>query len=249
MRDTQVNDADIRIATAARQLEPTIPGQTNEVPVSMDAGTAEVDFSIPTSTQEALAELCNPTVQDARVESLEPEVIDEKVDTVSRVGIQSCSTDIHTIVHDLFKTFNISPKMHYTTRVKSVNPDHFKPRVFRFKFDSSLQGRVREDIVFFKKLTVEQNPAVLTFVTEKEQLSYWRQAVIQTRKEPRQLKLLGVYPGVPYNAIEKIRVNFSHKSMCYNYKPGSSPRHVNPKNVALFTDLDTEKTVLVVMDR
>lgn len=249
MRDTRVKDADLHIAAASRQVELTIPRQTNEVEISMPVRTTEIDFQVRTATQEALAELHNPTVQDAKVESLEPSVIDEKVETINEVEVRGQPLDIHVGVHDFFKKFNISAKLYYTTSVKAVNLDRLIPRIFRYKFDTALEGRVRENLPFFKKLPVEQKPAVLSFMSEKEQLSYWRQAVIQTRKEPRHLQLLGVYPGVPYNAIEKIRVNFSHKSMCYNYKPGAQSRKGNPMNVALFTDLDTEKTVLVAMER
>ena len=96
---------------------------------------------------------------------------------------------------------------------------------------------VKEDIFYFRRLTLQKQPVRLSFLAEAEQLAYWKQAVRQSRKEPRQLQIAGLYNGIPYDCVENLKIKAS---------PSFQGSRCQLKNIALLND-STENKVLVVV--
>jgi hypothetical protein len=213
----------------------------------MTADVSPLPFSIPVETCEIVQQFNQPPIYDASLENIETRIIDEQVENIIHTSVQGLeSTDIRfdadTKVHDLFKLYNIKPKLAYDTPVKSINPQWQK--INTYDIPCTLKTRVKENTRFFKRLTVERHSVEMSLLAEKDQLIFWRNAVLKTKKEPKQLKLLGVYTGVPYPYIEtqKITMNPTKKTLTYVFN-SKTPKKSDPeqlKDIALFTTISPE---------
>jgi hypothetical protein len=131
--------------------------------------------------------------------------------------------------------------------VKSIDIDRLKPTIHKLpETKLKMAARVKENLAFFRRLAVQKKPVILSFLSEKEQLVYWKRAVTQTRKEARYLQILGVYTGVPYDCVENIKVNYSQKSLNYNFKVRSHRIQSEIRDIALFNDITQNKILMVV---
>jgi hypothetical protein len=248
--ETPVSDVGLDFPVEIAEMDFTIPGKNEDIDLAVPAEVSEIRFDLEAETREIVEELAHPAIMDAAVEGLDAAVKDEKVDAVGTAAVydEPMQMGENIRVIDVFKTYHIDSKFYYTASVKSLGLPELKPNTREMIVDIASRVPVKENVLFFKRLTVQQKPVVLTFLSEKDQLVYWRQAVLQTKKEARKLELVGVYKGVPYDFIEHIKVNYSRKALCYNYnlKALRAGGQDALNDVALFTDLETKKTIVVM---
>jgi hypothetical protein len=95
-------------------------------------------------------------------------------------------------------------------------------------------------------LTAKKNAVDMHLLSREEQLAIWKRAVWQSRKEPRQLQLLGVYFGVPLAAIERMRIDSLSKRLNYNFSSTYQNPDIALKDVAIFSD-DERKQIIVTI--
>jgi hypothetical protein len=201
----------------------------------------ELPFSITTRAIEIMDSFNKPRIVDAVMESLEAHVADVDVAGITCPVIHHFDDQLVLAttckVNDFFKKFKINEKLLYTTTIHAIE---LKTITIPIKtIPLSITTTVKENLLLFRRLIIERQPVELSFVTEKEQLLFWRNAVLKTKQEPRYLKLIGVYTGVPYYFIEteKITLNPSRNSLSYRFKfklPGKMEED-SLKDIALFT--------------
>jgi hypothetical protein len=244
IKDTRVKDADLSIVTTPAQMELEINANIAEISTVIPMDVLEPLFNIEVNLKESIGELMNTTVQDAQMEALEAVVKDEKVESINTAALHDEPLGIETTVWDFFKKFQIKPMQSYKAEIKSVGFERVKTKIYRVPL--RINTGIKENLPAFKRLVVFHKPVILNFLSEREQLEYWRMAVVQTRKEVKKLQLFGVYSGVPYSSIEKIKINYSKKRLCYNFKPRTAGKGSELNGVAIFNDTETNKTLLVV---
>ncbi len=245
VKETQIHSANLTVTTPTSGLTLTIDTSSNDVKFNIDTQVADTAFSINTDSHEILEDFLHPHIYDSAVDSLKTIVIDEKIELILTAAVHDEHLHFTSQPIDFFKKFNLQSKLFYETTIKTIDFKNLKPRVHDSVF--AINTAIRDNLFIFKRLTVEQKPVVLSFLSENHQLGFWRQAVLQTRKEPRHLDLIGIYIGVPYDIIEKIRLNYAGKRLCYNFKLHSPGKATQLNDIALFGDLDTGKTVVILM--
>lgn len=136
-------------------------------------------------------------------------------------------------------------KFKFAIDVKGINLTNLKP--IPHGLNLTVFPTLKDNLPFFKRFPIEKKPIVLSYLAEEEQLHYCKNAVLKTRKDPKKLKLVGVYKGIPRGSIENIKINYSTNYLNYNFKTFFSPyKKSEPfKDIALFQDLETDKSVMV----
>jgi hypothetical protein len=219
----------------------------HQLDFKMATHVAEMPFSIPVETCEIVQQFNQPHIGDASLENIEFHVVDEQVENILGTSVQNIDDDIHfdtkTEVIDLFKQYNIKPKLPYNTKVNTIDIATLKTQSRNIPV--KINVKVKENLRFFKRLAVERRSVEMTLLSETDQLIFWRNAVLKTKKEPKHLKLLGVYTGIPYPFIEteKITMNPTNLSLSYkfNTKTPKNPDQEQLRDIALFTTVSSEQ--------
>ncbi|MCP5048780.1 MAG: hypothetical protein GY940_16535 [bacterium] len=267
VHETPVHDIDMHIDTRAGKpgasivKEPDLEFgvETGAIECDIPSGTVDMTFHIPVETCEILQDFIQPRMGEASLEALEANVVDEKVEMIRQVIVHNLddyiTIDTATPVYDFFKRFNIKPKLFYTTAVKDIGTGKLTTTVKDLPVGVNV--RIRENLAFFRRLTVERKAVELAYLDEKEQLSFWKLAVAKTGKDPRHLKITGVYTGIPYSCIEteKITMNPAQKTLSYRFK-SNVPKNRDRdqlRDIALFTtfsdDAGNKKTSMVMVKK
>ncbi|MGE5343283.1 MAG: hypothetical protein ACM3SY_17580 [Candidatus Omnitrophota bacterium] len=253
VKDTVVWDAELTIPATCCDQELSLPQTCVAIDPAIPSAVVDLEESslcIRAETQEIVDHLIHPTITDARMNALEAVVHDEPVGDIASATIHEVPLDLETSselrVHDFFKKYRIAPTLSYTATVKPIDIESLKAPVHGIAVNLASRCFIRENVTFFHRLTVQHKPAVLSFLSERTQLGYWKRAVVQTKKEARKLDLIGIYWGVPYESIENIKINYSQKRLCYHFKAQALHSDIALKNIALFVDTDTQKTVVVM---
>jgi len=248
IKETTVWDAELELPVQTCEPDWSMATTTVDIRLDTPASIQTLDFNFDSQTHEIIDILSRPTIHDAAVEELHPRIIDEKVDILLSVPVHNepVTLETNTRVIDLFKRFNVDLKPIQSTTVKNVNIIALKPLIVDIPISSTIHVSLKENLFLFRRLTVHHKPVVMNYVSEREQLSYWKWAVRKTNKEPKKLRLEGVYSGIPFDYIENIKIDFSQKKLCYNFKAKAIRSGDSLKDIALFTDMETGKTVVVM---
>ena len=250
VRETKIQELHPDIPAAVEELSFAIKTTTHSQAFQFPARTQALDTTIPAETVEIVQSFLQPQVTDAAISALQAAAVDENVAAVRDATVYDAPVQLTTDTVDFFSRFQINPNVKYTTTVKDVDFTGLKVGKPR-SLNISVYPILRNNLELFKRFPVEKRPVILSFVSEEEQLHYWKKAVIKTRKEPRQLELVGVYTGIPRQYIENIRINFSNRCLNYNFKTtfdiGINLRAKKEplKDMAVFQDLETGKSIMV----
>ncbi len=268
VKETKVYDIDVDLESefsTVSEADFSFEIDTGELACDIPADISGAPVTIPCETLEILQQFNHPQVVDVSMEAIDPGVRDEEVESIRFAEVHNLDDaifsglDHSTPVHDLFKQFDLKSKLFYTTTVKAVNIEKLSLKTKDIPL--KINAAVKENLYFFRRLTVERDSAELSLLPEKEQLLFWKKAVAKTRKEPKYLKLIAVYTAVPYAYIEteKITMNPALETLSYHFK-SKIPGHRGDdgfKDVALFTLLsadsaaakDTKKSSLVMVKK
>lgn len=247
VKETEVRDIPMDVPAAVETLDYAFP--VEDTVHSMDFGipfaVEDIETSMEPQVVEIVGELNCPRIGEASISDLETKVMDEKVEEIHCPGIFDVDTSLTAETKDFFKIFDVGKKLKYDTVVKSIEPGDLTPGIKRLNL--TIFPILKENLPFFNSLTVEKKPVVLSFLSEKEQLEYWKKAVIKTRRDVKQLKMIGVYTGIPRGGIDNIKINFSTRCLNYTFKMslGLYKKQESLKDLALFQDLETGKSIMV----
>jgi len=221
----------------------------------ISTGQRELSFHLDTEVIGIMQQFSNPTVHDGGMKEIDAQVKDEPVDNIHRpkvlaVAEEDIKIDTGVSVRDLFKTYNIKSKPTFTTKIHSLEAADWT--TVSQDIPVKMTARIHDNLFFVRRLTVERQAVELSLMSEPEQLEFWKIAVIKTRKEPKQLKLLGVYTGIPYALVErdKITMNPGRGTLSYRLKMDVPRKRSSEdmKDIALFavTNDSAKSTLLMV---
>lgn len=251
VKETDVKDVPLHMPAAVETLNYTIDMEEKIHPMDFSVSTAvdEIESSIQTQIIGIVDELNRPEIKDAAISDLRngAKIVDEKVGTITCPALLETDTRLTTETKDFFKTFNVDKKLKYDAPVKGVDIAKLKPSARTFSLNLTVQPVLKDNLPFFKRVTVDKKPVVLSFLSEREQLHYWKKAIEKVRKDVKKMKMLGVYTAVPRGNTENLKINFSTKSLNYNFKNslGLYKKEEPVKDLALFEDLETGKSIMV----
>lgn len=249
VKETDVKDIPLHVPAAVETLDYTIDMDEKIHPMDFSVSTAvdEIEPAIPAQIVEIVEQLTQPGIEDAALSDLQADVVDEKVDTIICPALLEADTHLGTETKDFFKTFNVDKKLKYDTAVKGVDIAKLKPRTQIHNAKFTIRPVLKDNLPFFKRFTVNKKPVVLSFLGEREQLHYWKKAVEKTRKDVKKLKMVGIYTAVPRGSTENLKINFSTKSLNYNFKESFSlyKKEEPVQDLGLFEDLETGKSIMV----
>lgn len=249
VKETDVRDIPLHMPAAVETLDYTIDMDQKIHPMDFSVSTAvdEIESTIQPQIVEIVEQLNRPGIRDAAIADLEAKVVDEKVVAITCPALLEADTRLDTETKDFFTTFNVDKKLKYNTAVKGVDIAKLKPQTRTHNLAFTVQPVLKDNLPFFNRFTVDKKPVVLYFLGEREQLHYWKKAVEKVRKDVKKLKMIGVYTAVPRGSSENLKINFSTKSLNYNFKNSLSlyKKEEPVKDLALFEDLETGKSIMV----
>jgi hypothetical protein len=247
VKETEVRDIPMDVPAAVETLDYAFRVEDTVHPVEFNISAAieAVDISMEPEIVEIVGELACPRIGDAAISDLETAVVDEKVGEIHCPGIFDVDSSLTTETKDFFEIFGVGKRLKYNTVVKSIEPGDLTPGFKRLNL--TIFPILKDNLPFFNSITVEKRPVVLSFLSEEEQLEYWKKAVLKTRKDVKQLKMIGVYTGIPRGCIDNIKINFSTRCLNYTFKVslGLYKKENTLKDLALFQDLETGKSIMV----
>lgn len=241
---TPVHSLDLDVGRANRgvlDLDFSCSATSRELQWHMSTTVNGLPFSITTSSVEIVEQFAHPSIVDAAMESFQAHVVDLDVSGITNPVIHhyddQLTLDTSCKVYDFFKQFKLQEKLFYSTTVHSIEIHTITVPIRHIPV--TISTTVKENLLLFRRLTIERQPVELSYIHEKDQLVFWRNAVLKTKQEPRYLKMIGVYTGVPYYCIEteKITLNPTRHSLSYRFKlklPAKMEDN-DLKDIALFT--------------
>jgi len=263
IRETRVRELDLDYRVTAKTTDISMKTAVKPIAFALPATVTDIPVTITTQSIEILSQFIHPDIFDSSLESLTTAVVDEQVESINTTAVveEPLEFSATTRVIDLFRQYRIDPRRlssyiqsdsskpsRLTSLIRQVDFQLLKPGVHTLHQNKlKISAEIKENTVLFKRLTTQKKAVILSYLSEQEQLIYWRQAVLQTKKEPRQLQLIGVFTGIPYDYVENIKVNYRQKSLNYNFKVKSTPgkRSIQLKDIALFSDITTNKIIMV----
>jgi hypothetical protein len=258
IRDTRVIDVNLQWEVTAKTLHFSLASEAHDLDFYISTNVVEEPISIDSDIREIVHQLAHPSVEDASLDSLTADIKDENVELITSAAVidepLTLTTGIQ--VKDFFRQAAIDPSRISSSffkgksqevAIKNIDLACVKPVIHRLP-DSKLKITivVKENLFFFRRLTVQKKPAVLSFLSEREQLIYWKRAVTQTQKDARHLQMLGVYTGIAYDCVENIKMNYSQMTLTYHFKSRTPKNRCQLKDIALFSDTDINKIFMVV---
>lgn len=247
VKETAIKEVPLHFSTAVTPLTFSInmKDRCHGVDFSIPSSVTDMEFSITPRLTCIVEELVKPRVEDAAITALETRVADEPVEKFHSPAVFDADPALTTETRDFFKTVGMDKKLKYNASVKKIDLTAFKPKTYHLNF--TIRPILRDNPGYFNRFTVAKKPVVMWLLAEKEQLHYWKKAVLKTRKDPKKLKMVAVYTGIPRDMVENIKINYTNKCLNYNFK--TSLRLLKKdeplKDMALFKDLETGKTIMV----
>jgi hypothetical protein len=104
---------------------------------------------------------------------------------------------------------------------------------------------IHSDLVPVSGLIIRKKPVLPDFISERQQLLFWKLALKQTGKLPKQLKLIGIFPKIPLDYIENIDFDPVDKVITYQWKDKFAKVKDQTMDLAIFLDIENRKLVMV----
>jgi hypothetical protein len=267
IREARVKDLELELEVKTKSLEYSLTASTQSPDFALTAPVKETPLTLAVNPVEIVYRLSNPVIGTASLDTLTTRVVDEEVERINTAAVFTEPFQAITTaeVKDLFKEYHIVPgRLPASHQIASATGSsgslvknlefHLVPPRQHLGVHSVPESRlkitpqIKENVFYFKRLTLQKRPVKLSFLSEQQQLIYWRQAVLKSRKEPRQLQIAGVYTGIPYDCVENLKINAQQNTLQYNFKTGSQFQgsRCPLKNIALFNDLSENKVLVVV---
>jgi len=240
--------------TKVKEVDLSVFKRNVSVPVIIESAVKRADLHLkynpkfiePTITPELIEiidTLKNTSVISILLEDLNVKIRREEFELFSSNDIFDLRTRFSAETVDFFKKYNISSKLNYKTKITKIDFDILKPKIYKLK--SFKFPVIKENLYVIKKNIIVKKSVSLSYLSEKQQLNYWRKAVIATKKEPKELELIGVYYNVPYYDIEKLKVDYKLKELSYKLKENIIAKKTRMCNIIVFRDIMEKKGVII----
>ncbi|MCP4155674.1 MAG: hypothetical protein GY757_48565 [bacterium] len=245
-------------STKVKELNLNIPAKTQPIPFNIDTGVAELKYAVPTTLKKLetsietrtaciIEKTLRPKVLDASIEALKAVVKEEEVSSINSAIVKELEYSIDTQVTDFFKAYDVNKKLSYIATIKSIEIGKYKPKIHAL--NTHIYPSIKENLHYFNKFTAEKKATILSYLPEREQLEFWKRAVIRSKLEPRQLELVGIFTGIPRGNVENIKINISGMCLNYSFKStttgGLGKKSESMRDIGVFINLETEKSLMV----
>ena len=217
-----------------------------------------MDFEIVSEVNESLNEL-NANINDSMKDIKKPKLI--------TIDFNFLKLKISEVNFNMFNNFKIRSKellfipkvnnslksdqnvfkLKYKANVRSMklNLKDLNIRRYVLKFDSN----IKEDITIIRLVNTKRNPVILSFLSEEEQLKFWKVAIVNMKKKPKQIELLSIFRNIVLDYIEKVKYDSSKNKLSYCFKLTNPKKNVKKFDVGIFKDIDNNKAFMVKIQR
>jgi hypothetical protein len=243
IKTTRVKTINLSVLKGIGDLPVSINFSIKRVSPYISYNPSYLEFQIHPELIEIVGTLKNNKTMSVSLEDLKTAVKDEPLAVYHSNSVLKVNTYFAATKVDFFEEFKVARKLKYKTKIKDISSHFAVPKINNlesFKFPM-----IKENLYYIKKQKIIQKTVQLTYLTEKQQLNYWRRAVISTKKEPKKLEFIGVYYQVPYYDIEKIKINYKLKELSYVLKENIIAKKTRICNIIVFRDIAEKKGVII----
>ncbi len=243
IKTTRIKDLDLSTFKGMRTLNLSIEPVIKRGVPFIAYNESVIDCVIEPQLVEVIGDLRDNKVLTISLSELKADIKTENLHITYSGDIFDISTNIITKTEDFFKKFNISSKLKYKTKIRELNLSLFKPKILSVhRLD---YPRIIDNYYLIKKIIISKKSAEFNFLSEKEQLIYWRKAVIQTKRDPKGLELMGVYYNVPYYNIENFKIDFKMQKLNYQLKENTNTKKLKVCDIIIFRDVLKKKGIII----
>lgn len=243
VRNLHIREWDVSVASAVADLPLLMRAHMRTLDYAMNAVTAELPpLETMTAVTDGLREFARPVVNEAGLDQLATTVHREDL----RWTVTTAATDVSCLfvagVHDFGRAFS-SGTIHYEVKTREFPFRDLTISVSALAL--VVPAVIREQTAVVLRLPIRRAPLQLSFLSQGEQLSFWKAAIRQTKRTARDLRLVGVYPAVPMGLTEGMRIDSQHGDLLFQPTGGGTNRSNRLQDVAIFQDLIADRVVIV----
>jgi len=202
-----------------------------------------MDFKIIPELIEIIGKFKENQTKTLSLSEFNTKIKTEPLNIFHTNNVFQINTSIKVKTENIFEKYNISPVLKYKTRIKCIDFNFLKPVVL--KAPSFKYPLIRDNLYLIKKTIIYKKAVQVSFLSEEQQLTYWRKAVMQSKTEPKSLELIGVYYQVPYYSIENIKIDFKLKQLSYKLKENSVAKKIKEYDIIIFRDIIKKEGIII----
>ncbi len=243
IKTTSVKSIDLNVFKGAYSANFNIEIKTKRVVPHISTDTKVINCIFTPQLTEIIGSFSKPKVEKISLSEIKTEVKTENLYLIHSGNIANISTVVDVKVEDVFRKFNISSKLNYKTRISEFDFNNIKPKILNI--GRLNYPRVINNYYLVKNSIISKKTAQLFFLSQKEQLTYWRKAVMQTKLDPKELELIGVYYNVPYYNLQNFKIDFSQRELKYKLKENSVAKKIKVCDIIIFRDIEKKKGIII----
>lgn len=243
IKSTRVKTVDLSVLKGIISIPVIIESSRKRLIPHITYNNKSINFNIQPVLIEIIGVLNANKVNSVSLKDLKTNIKSEPLEIYHINNVYDMNTFFTTVSIDFFEEFKVSKKLSYRTKINNLSFSIIKPNIIKlhtFKFPI-----IKDNLFLIKRYRITKKSVQLSYLSEKQQLNYWRRAVITTRKEPKLLEFIGVYYQVPYYDIEKMKVNYKLKELSYNLKENIIAKKTRICNIIVFRDIIEKKGVII----
>jgi hypothetical protein len=243
VRNLRIREVDGTIDVTVAGISPII-----RVPVRPLAFTLETTVSslapleADRAVRDGLQGIGAPAVCETGLNQLSAFVRSEDFRWTIAVSTADISCRFFSAVHDFGRAF-AGGSIRYEVKTRNFPFHDLNMRVFSLRL--AAPPGIREGTAAVQKLSIRRPPLQLSFLSQQEQLVFWKAAVHQTKRTARDLRLVGVYPAIPMGLAGGLRIDSQSGELVFHPAPGGGGAGTRLQDVAIFRDLVEDRVVIV----
>lgn len=243
IKTNYVKEFDLNIFNKVQYANLTIEPTIKKTIPNIEGDIRESSCVINSQIIEIIGAIRNIKVENISLSELNTDIKAENLSIIHTGHLKRIPVKIDIKIKDFFDTYNISSKLSYKTNVKHLGINTFEPKINKIK--NFNYPRIIDNYYLIKKCPTLKSSVQFNFLTEKEQLTYWRKAVTQTKRDPKNLELIGVYYQVPYYNIEQFKIDFNLRKLSYCLKENSVVKKIKVCDIIVFRDNIKKKGIII----
>ncbi len=215
---------------------------TGDVP-TLPVTIQRQDCELKTELVEIVGDLKDSPVTALTLSQFQAIVHDEPLDSFRDPKCQQIQLLHRPPIKDIFKEYKVSRKLHYSASIRDIPISMKQPAILRAR--PLRFPQVRENLYLIKRIRIKKKPACVYYLSEKKQLVYWRKAVLQSRKDPKKLEMIGIYYDIPSKQIDGFKIDYKTRQLSYRLKENISAKKLSVSDIIIFRDTEQNKGIII----
>ena len=154
IKASPVRDIDLNVFNGMNSNQLNIETKTLGSIPYIKAECSEIDCELIPQLTEIIGDLRDNKVESISLSEINTRVKTENFNFIHFTDIYDVSTRVDVTTKDIFKKFNISPKLRYTTKIKGLNITEFKPNILSIR--KLNYSRVLDNYYLIKKCSISK---------------------------------------------------------------------------------------------